>query len=352
MNISSELFGKTKNKKNVDLFTLKNNNGMSICITNYGGIIQSLTAPNRDGKYEDVILGYDKLESYLEATPYFGAIVGRYANRIANGQFTLDQTEYTLAKNDGNNHLHGGINGFDKVVWNATPYKKDDEISLKLEYLSEDGEEGFPGNLKVSVIYSLTNDDTLKIEYSATTDKKTHVNLTNHNYFNLTGDFNKNILDHKIFVNADRYIPINSEAIPLGSIDSVVGTAFDFTTSKKFGKNINDDDVQLQNGFGYDHCLVFKKSDKNLPLRATVYEEKSGRVMQVFTDQPAVQLYIGNHLDGSNIGKGYIPYEYRAGLCLETQHFPDSPNNPSFPSTVLTPGEIYSSKTFYKFSSK
>jgi len=352
MKIIKNFFGKTKDLEDVHMFTLHNDNGMIVDILNYGGIIQSLTAPNRVGVYEDIILGYDDLESYIEATTYFGAIVGRYANRIANGKFTLDETEYILARNDGNNNLHGGLKGFDKVIWNATPIKKDDELSLKLEYLSKEGEEGFPGNLKVIVIYTLTNDDTLKIEYHATTDKKTHINLTNHNYFNLSGDFGINILEHELRLNADRYIPINEEAIPLGSIDSIVGTPFDFTTPKKIGEELNDDNVQLKNGFGYDHCLVFEKMDKNLILGATVYDRKSGRLMEVFTDQPAVQLYIGNHLDGSNIGKGNIPYEYRSGLCLETQHYPDSPNNPIFPSTVLNRGEIFSSKTFYKFSSK
>ncbi len=352
MNIVKEYYGKTTDGEPVDIYTLTNNNGMTVRITNYGGIVQTLTAPDKNGKYEDVVLGYDSLKSYIEATPYFGAIVGRYGNRIANGKFTLDGVEYTLAQNDGKNHLHGGIKGFDKVVWDATPIKSDDAVSLKLEYLSKDGEEGYPGNLKVTVIYTLTDDDALKIDYHATTDKKTVVNLTNHSYFNLTADLRNKNLDHVLWLNADRYVPIDPTAIPLGTVESVTGTPFDFTTPKKIGKDINDNNQQLKNGIGYDHCMVFKSSDGEVKLQATVYEEKSGRLLEVYTDQPAVQFYVGNYLDGTNIGKGNVPYEYRTGFCLETEHYPDSPNQPNFPSTVLEPGDEYSTTTVYKFKTK
>ena len=352
MNIVKESYGKTRDSQHVDIYTLTNNNGMEIRITNYGGIIQSLTAANRDGKYEDVVLGYDELDSYIEATPYFGAIVGRYGNRIANGKFTLDEVEYTLAQNNSINHLHGGIRGFDKVVWEAATIKSDDVVSLKLEYLSKDGEEGYPGDLKVTVIYTLTDDDALKIEYQAMTDKKTHINLTNHSYFNLTADFKNKILDHELWLNAEKFIPIDPTAIPLGMVESVAGTPFDFTTPKKIGKNILDDDQQLKNGIGYDHCIVFEKSDGSIQLHATVYEKESGRLMEVYTDQPAVQFYVGNYLDGTNIGKGNMPYQYRTGFCLETEHYPDSPNQPMFPSTVLEPDEVYSTTTIYRFTTK
>lgn len=352
MNIIKEPYGVTRDSIPVDIYTLTNNNGMKVRITNYGGIIQYLSAPNKNGKYEDVVLGYDKLNSYIEATPYFGAIVGRYGNRIANGKFTLDGVDYKLAQNDGVNHLHGGIIGFDKVVWDATSIKSDDTVSLKLEYLSKDGEEGYPGNLKVTVIYTLTDDDAIKIDYQAMTDKKTHINLTNHSYFNLTADFKNKILNHSLWLNADRYIPIDPTAIPLGMVESVSDTPFDFTTPKNIGKNILDENQQLKNGIGYDHCMVFEQYSSEVKLQATVYEEESGRVMDVYTDQPAVQFYVGNYLDGSNIGKGDLPYKYRTGFCLETQYYPDSPNQSQFPSTVLEPDEIYSTTTIYKFSSK
>ncbi len=352
MKITKEFYGETTDGKTVDIYTLTNNNGMAVRITNYGGIVQSLTASDKNGKYEDVVLGYDSLKSYIKATPYFGAIVGRYGNRIANAKFILDGVKYSLAKNDGDNHLHGGIKGFDKVVWNAAPILEDDFISLKLEYLSKDGEEGYPGNLNVMVIYTLRNDDALEINYSATTDKKTIVNLTNHSYFNLTGDFNNKILHHELWLNADKFIPIDSMAIPLGNVEPVAGTPFDFTNSKEIGQDVADNNSQLKNGKGYDHCLVFKNFDSKVKLQATVYEKNSGRFMEIYTDQPAVQLYIGNYLDGTNIGKGNIPYEHRTGLCLETEHYPDSPNQPSFPSTVLEPHEVYSTTTIYKFKTK
>ena len=352
MNIVKEHYGMTRDSQSVDIYTLTNNNGMEVRITNYGGIIQSLTAPDRDGKYEDVVLGYDELDSYIESTPYFGAIVGRYGNRIADGKFSLDGVEYKLAQNDGENHLHGGIKAFDKVVWETATNKNKGAVSLKMDYLSVDGEEGYPGNLKVTVIYTLTDDDALKIEYQAMTDKKTHINLTNHSYFNLTANFNNKILEHELWLGADRFIPIDATAIPLGSVDIVSGTPFDFTTPKKIGNNILDDNQQLKNGIGYDHCMVFENYDDEVKLQATVYEEISGRLMEVYTDEPAVQFYVGNYLDGSNIGKGNLPYQYRTGFCLETEHYPDSPNQPQFPSTILEPDEIYSTTTIYRFTSK
>ena len=352
MNIVKEHYGMTRDSQSVDIYTLSNNNGMEVRITNYGGIIQSLTAPDRDGKYEDVVLGYDELDSYIEATPYFGAIVGRYGNRIANGKFNLDGVDYILAQNDGNNHLHGGIKGFDKVVWEATTNKSNGAVSLKLDYLSVDGEEGYPGNLKVTVIYTLTEDNGLKIEYQAMSDKKTHINLTNHSYFNLTADFNNKILDHKLWLNADRFIPIDATAIPLGNVDVVSGTPFDFTTPKKIAEDIMDDNQQLKNGIGYDHCMVFEDYDDEVKLQATVYEDESGRLMEVYTDQPAVQFYVGNYLDGTNIGKGNLAYQHRTGFCLETEHYPDSPNQKQFPSTVLESGEFYSTTTIYRFTTR
>ncbi|MEN8193266.1 MAG: aldose epimerase family protein [Bacteroidota bacterium] len=352
MEIIKEPYGITTDSQPVDIYTLSNRNGMKVRITNYGGIIQSLTTPDKNGNYEDVVLGYDSLKSYIEATPYFGAIVGRYGNRIADGKFTLDGVEYKLAQNNGKNHLHGGIKGFDKVVWDATPIKRDDAVSLKLEYLSKDGEEGYPGNLKVTVIYTLTDEDALIIEYNASTDKKTHVNLTNHSYFNLSTDFNKKILDHELWLNADRYIPIDNEAIPLDAVESVAETPFDFRVAKKIGDDLDDSNQQIKNGIGYDHCIVFQEYDGKVKLQATVYEEQSGRLMEVYTDQPGVQFYVGNYLDGSNIGKGNIPYEYRTGFCLETEHFPDTPNQPNFPSTTLEPGEVYQTTTIYRFTTK
>jgi len=352
MNIVKRAFGETKDFQPVDIYTLTNNNGMEVCITNYGGIIQSLTAPDRYGKYKDIVMGYDNLDSYIHATPYFGAIVGRYSNRIAKGKFVLDGVEYKLAQNDGENHLHGGVKGFDKVVWKASPYRSNEGVSLKLDYLSVDGEEGFPGNLKATVTYTLSDDNELKIEYQAVTDKRTYVNMTNHSYFNLTSDFNRNILNHELWLNADRFVPINTEAIPLGNVDLVSGTPFDFTIPKKIGNNIKGNNQQLKNGIGFDHCMVFKNIDGPLKLQASVYEKESGRIMEVYTDQPAVQLYIGNHLNGNNIGKGQLPYHYRTGFCLETQHYPDSPNELQFPSTILNPGDKYFTVTSYKFYAK
>lgn len=351
--VNVEPWGETEDGQPVKIYTLVNANGMTVRISSYGAIVQSLTAPDRNGVYEDVVLGYDDVAGYIKETPYFGAIVGRYGNRIAKGKFTLDGQEYTLAtNNNGLNHLHGGVKGFDKVVWIATPEAGRKAAVLKLHYSSKDGEEGYPGNLEVDVVYTLNNNDELMIEYMATTDKATPINLTNHSYFNLTADPSNTILDHELWLNADRFVPIDSGSIPLGQLDPVQGTPFDFSTGEKIGSRIGADSQQLKNGIGYDHCWVFTESDGSMKLQASLYEAKSGRFMEVLTEEPSVQFYCGNFLDGSLTGKGGVVYNHRTGLCLETEHYPDSPNQPDFPSTILRPGETYETKTIYRFSSK
>jgi aldose 1-epimerase len=350
MSIEKASFGKLADGQEVDLYTLKNAAGMEVKITNYGGIIVSWTAPDRNGIYENVTLGCDSLAGYIKGTPFFGALVGRYGNRIAKGKFTLDGAEYTLPINNGPNALHGGLKGFDKQVWAATP-TDGEEPSLKLTYISKDGEEGYPGNLSVEVVYTLQKDNALKIDYKATTDKATVLNLTNHTYFNLSGA--NDILTHEVTINADKFLPVDATLIPTGELKPVAGTPFDFTTSHKVGERINDStDTQIKFGGGYDHCWVFTDSTKTLKLVASVYEQSSGRFMEVSTTEPAVQFYTGNFLNGSVIGKKGVVYGRRSGLCLETQHFPDSPNKPSFPSTVLRPNETYQTTTVYKFSTK
>lgn len=350
MSIEKAPFGKLADGQEVDLYTLKNAAGMEVKISNYGGIIVSWTAPDKNGKYEDVTHGCDSLEGYIKGTPFFGALVGRYGNRIAKGKFTLDGNEYTLPINNGPNALHGGLKGFDKRVWAATPVDGE-EPSLKLTYTSKDGEEGYPGNLSVEVIYTLQKDNALKIDYKATTDKATVVNLTNHTYFNLSGA--SDILNHEVTIKADKFLPVDETLIPTGELKPVAGTPFDFTTTHKVGERINDStDTQIKFGGGYDHCWVFTDSTKALKLVASVYEPTTGRFMEVSTTEPAVQFYTGNFLNGSVIGKKGVVYGRRSGLCLETQHFPDSPNKPSFPSTVLKPGETYQTTTVYKFSTK
>lgn len=345
-------FGTLPDGKTADLFTLKNANGMEVKISNYGGTIVSWTAPDKNGKYTNITLGCDSLSGYLKGVPYFGALVGRYGNRIANGKFTLDGKEYHLPQNNGVNALHGGIKGFDKVLWTATPVDGE-EPQLKLAYISADGEEGYPGNLTTEVIYTLQKDNSLKIDYKATTDKATVVNLTNHAYFNLSGDMNKEILDHEVSIAADRFLPVDETLIPTGELKAVAGTVFDFTKSTKIGAGINDaKDQQIKFGKGYDHCWVFADSSKTLKNVASVYEPTSGRVLEVFTTEPAIQFYTGNFLDGTIVGKGGIKLKHRTGLCLETQHYPDSPNQAKFPSTVLKPNETYQTTTVYKFSVK
>lgn len=348
--LSKTPFGQTKDGEAVDLYTLTNANGIVVKITNYGGIVTSIITPDKNGKMDDVALGFDNLAPYLEGHPYFGALVGRYGNRIAKGKFTLDGTEYNLAVNNMGNHLHGGIKGFDKVVWNAKPIEAE-EVGLQLTYRSADMEEGYPGNLNVEVVYTLTNDDELRIEYQATTDKKTVVNLTNHSYFNLTGGAKRDILDHVLMLNADQYVPVDETLIPTG-VAEVKGTPFDFTTPTAIGARIDEEHQQLEYGRGYDHCWVLNKQGNELSLVGSVYEPVSGRYLETFTTEPAVQFYCGNFLDGSLTGKGGAVYGHRYGLCLETEHYPDSPNQADFPSTELNPGETYQTTTVYKFSVK
>jgi aldose 1-epimerase len=340
----------TVDGKEVFLFTLKNKSGMEARITNYGGIVVSLLVPDRSNKPGDVVLGYDSLSSYLKATPYFGAIVGRYGNRIGKARFTLDGTEYALNANDGPNTLHGGLKGFDKVVWEADGTTPATQPSLTLSYLSRDGEEGYPGNLKVTVVYTLTDSNELRIDYAASTDKPTVLNLTHHSYFNLAGAGNGDILSHELMLNADRFTPIDSGLITTGDLNPVQGTPMDFRTPEAIGARIGVKDDQLRFGRGYDHNWVLNRTGEGLSLAARVSEKTSGRIMEVWTTQPGIQFYSGNFLDGTNTGKGGKAYAYRSGLCLETQRFPDSPNKPTFPSTVLRPGEKFASTTVYRFS--
>jgi aldose 1-epimerase len=348
--VRREAFGELPGQGEVELFTLTNSRGMEARIMTYGGIVLSLKVPDRDGIHGDVVLGYDGLEGYIEKNPYFGAIIGRYGNRIGEGSFALDGNEYTLARNNGENHLHGGIRGFDKVVWKATSTENAAGASLTLTYLSPDGEEGYPGNLSVTVVYILSNDNELKIDYSATTDKETIVNLTNHSYFNLAGG--GSILDHEVTIYADRFTPVNQGLIPTGDLAAVEGTPFDFTRPTAIGARIDEPDEQLRFGGGYDHNWVLNSGGGELALAATVYEPGIGRMMEVYTTEPGIQFYTGNFLDGSITGKSNQVYQQRYGFCLETQHFPDSPNQPEFPSTVLRPGQEYSTTTVYKFSAK
>lgn len=336
----------------IQLYTLKNDSGMTVQVTNYGAIITSIQVPDRDGKLADVALGYHKLEDYINAVdkPYFGAIVGRYGNRIAGGEFELNGETYSLLKNNGENHLHGGAVGFDKVVWEAR-YDQGAN-SIQLSYLAKDREEGYPGNLQVRVTYSLREDNSLVIDYHATTDKATPVNLTQHTYFNLKGEGAGTILDHELMLNAARYTPVDEGLIPTGELAPVAGTPFDFQTAKPIGRDIDQKHEQLKFGGGYDHNWVLNrpKGDGELSLAARVTEPASGRVLEVFTTEPGIQFYCGNFLDGRLTGKSGRPYVHRGGFCLETQHFPDSPNQPEFPSTILKPGETYESQTVFKFS--
>tara|TARA_R110000868_G_scaffold82268_2_gene232399 strand:- start:3827 stop:5011 length:1185 start_codon:yes stop_codon:yes gene_type:complete len=342
-------FGETPEKEKVALYTLKNTNGIEINIMTYGGIITSLKTPNKDGVSEDIVLGYNSLDQYIKSSPYFGAIIGRYGNRIAKGKFAIDGTTYTLATNDGENHLHGGLKGFDKVVWNASEETDDDSVSLILSYLSKDMEEGYPGNLEVTVTYTLKNDNTLAIAYKATTDKTTVVNLTQHSYFNLSGDFSNSILDQEVEINADTYIPVNQTLIPTGELANVEGTPFDFRTMKTIGKDIEVANDQLKKGLGFDHCWVLNDQNTGMRYAAKAYDPISGRVLEVTTDEPGIQFYSGNFLDGTLPSKNGGTYAHRSGFCLETQHYPDSPNQKDFPSTILEPRKVYNSKTSFKF---
>jgi len=311
-----------------------------------------LRVPDRKGNLADVVLGYDDLDGYIHDKAYLGALIGRYGNRIALGKFSLGGKVYTLARNNGENTLHGGLKGFNRALWRATEFWNKNAPSLQLEYLSKDGEEGFPGNLSVKVIYTLTDENELKIEYSATTDKETVVNLTNHTYFNLAGAVNGDILQHQVMLKADKFTPVSESLIPTGELRRVQSTPMDFRTPTAVGARIDQDDQQLKYGRGYDHNWVLESGGSETPtLAASVYEPGSGRVLEVWTTEPGVQFYTGNFLDGPK-GKGGKPYQRRYGLCLETQHFPDSPNQPNFPSTVLKPGQTYHTVTMYKFSAR
>ncbi len=344
-------FGKTPDGQPVDLYVLTNKSGAEVSITNFGGAVVSLKVPDRNGKLADVVLGYDTADGYVKDKSYFGALVGRYGNRIAHAQFSLDGKTYTLAKNNGENSLHGGLKGFNKALWKAKILSKKDGQSLELSYLSKDGEEGFPGNLKVRVIYTWTDANALRIEDSATTDKKTVVNLTSHSYFNLAGQGSGDILGHQLMIQADKFTPVDPSLIATGELRDVAGTPFDFRKPTAIGARIDQDDEQLKLGGGYDHNFVVRRSaDAGESLAARVVEPTSGRVLEVWTTEPGVQFYTGNFLDGKTAGKGGVTYPRRNAFCLETQHFPDSPNQPKFPSVVLAPGARYHTITTYKFS--
>ena len=335
----------------IKLYTLRNSKGMKVKVTNYGAIIQSIIVPDRDGTFADVALGYNKVEDYMNAVdkPYFGAIVGRYGNRIKEGKFTLDGEEYSLATNNSPNHLHGGTIGFDKVVWTV---KSADSNKIVLGYLAKDKEEGYPGNLDITVSYAVNNDNTIVVDYLATTDKATPVNLTQHTYFNLKGEGNGDILGHELMLNASKYTPTDATAIPTGETPNVSGTPFDFTKSKAIGRDIEKDHEQLKFGLGWDHNWVIDRSSDGLTLAAKVHEPTSGRTLEVHTTEPGIQFYCGNFLDGRLKGKSGKSYAHRGGFCLETQHYPDSPNQPNFPSSILRPGKTYKTQTVMKFGVK
>jgi len=350
--IEKKLFGKLSNGAEVFEYTLTNSNGMKARIINYGAIVVSLEVPDKNGKMSDVILGYDNLEGYVGDATFQGSIVGRYGNRIGKGKFTLDGKEYQLSLNDGVNHLHGGVTGFNKVLWSAEPIESSEEPALKLTYIAKDGEEGYPGNVTLEVTYTITKDNSLKIDYNGTTDKTTILNPTHHSYFNLTGDPSKTILDHELMINADKTTEVGAGLIPTGKLSDVVNTPMDFKIFTKIGLRINNEDPQLKLGFGYDHNWVLNNYDKKINKAVELYDAESGRLMEIYTDQPGMQFYSGNFLDGTIKGKKGIIYKYRSGLCLEAQLFPDSPNKPEFPSATLKPGELYKQTTIYKFSTK
>jgi aldose 1-epimerase len=350
MSISKRFSGKEKDGKSIDIYTFRNSMGSTVEITNFGGTILSLTVPDKEGKLEDVVLGFENLEDYYAQGPYFGAIIGRFANRIGKARFKLSGVEYKLTENDGTNQLHGGQKGFDKVVWEAEIVEKNNKEVLVLTYFSKDGEEGYPGNLTAKVTYTFTDDNELVIDYFAEADNDTVVNLTNHAYFNLSGHDSGNILSHRVMINAESITATDAESIPTGEIRKVEGTPMDFRTFKEVGRDINSDYDQLVLGKGYDHNWVLNVSGEKLEKAAEVVEDKSGRRLEVYTTKPGVQFYTGNYLNGTAIGKGGVPYEYRAGLCLETQYHPNSMNIESFKSPVLKAGEQYKHTTVYKFS--
>jgi aldose 1-epimerase len=349
--ITKSDFGTTPDGQAVEIYTLHNSKGAEARIMTYGGIVQKLVMPDKNGNMEDIVLGFDTLDGYTGTNdPYFGALIGRYGNRIGAGTFTLEGQTYTLAKNNNGNSLHGGIKGFDKVVWTAKPSVGIHGPQLVLAYVSKDGEEGYPGNLEVTAIYTLTEDNALKLEYTARTDKPTVVNLTHHSYFNLAGQGNGDILGDIVYINADQTTPVDSGLIPTGAFADVTGTPFDFRTPTTPGARINDPDPVLQYGPGYDHNWVINKPLGKFGLMARVVEPNSGRVMEVWSDQPGLQFYTGNFLDGSITGKDGKVYQKHYALCMEPQHYPDSPNKPNFPTTELKPGETYHNTIEYKFS--
>ena len=341
-------FGSLQDGRSVELFLLRNENGFEASITPYGGTVTSIMAPDRAGGFEDVVLGFDDLDGYLGPQPHFGAVIGRFANRVGGGRFTLDGRDFVLHCNDGNNHLHGGRSGFDKALWKARPGPG--ALELTLEYVSRDGEEGYPGRLEATVTYAVKPDNELRIDYHCTTDKPTHVNLTNHSYFNLAGAGRGDVLDHLLTIVAEKFTPVDRTSIPTGELREVAGAPMDFRSSRAVGERIDDKDEQLQIGSGYDHNFVLSRRGREPSLAARVFEPTSGRVMEVLTTEPGIQFYSANFLDGSIKGKGGVAYERRCALCLETQHFPNSPNRPEFPSTILRPGEEYRSTTVYRFS--
>jgi aldose 1-epimerase len=349
-------FGKLADGRPVHLYTLKNASGLIAEISDYGGIVVSLRVPDRAGHSADVALGFNTLAEYQEKYPYIGAIIGRVGNRIAHGKFSLDGKTYTLVTNNNPGgmpcQLHGGIKGFDKVLWTAESAQRDGEPALRLRYLSVDGEEGYPGNLQVEVLYSVTKDNGLRIDYTATTDRATPVNLTNHSYFNLRGEGEGTILDHELTLHASRYTPVNAGLIPTGELAPVAGTPLDFTQPHKIGERIGVENEQLKRGLGYDHNFVIDGANGELRSAAMVHEPTTGRVMEVLTTEPGIQFYSGNFLDGKSNGKSGRPHAYRTGFALETQHFPDSVNQPNFPSIILRPGQTYRTTTVYRFSAK
>ena len=352
VNIDKKPFGVTKDGIDINQYILKNTNGMQITVINYGGIITSWKAKDRDGSYEDIVLGFDNLSDYESSSPYFGALIGRYGNRIKEGKFSLDGVDYTLEVNNGENHLHGGVKGFDKVIWEVEKEVKESSAALILRYISTDMEEGYPGNLDVKVIYTLTNYDELKVRYEAETDKKTIVNLTQHSYFNLSANLSRDILAHQITIDADSFLPVDKTLIPSGELRDVEGTPFDFREPKRVGDDINEDYKQLTFGNGYDHCWVLNNQNEGVRFVASAYDTLSGRSLEIFSDQPGIQFYSGNFLDGTLKSKDGGNYEFRSGFCLETQHYPNSPNQESFPSVILNPGEKYNTETIFRFSTR
>lgn len=346
--IRKSTFGKMPNNQEVYLFTLKNQNGVEVDVINYGATIVAFRIPTKSGNIDDIVLGYDSLDGYISGGSFFGAICGRYANRISGSKFNIDGSEYSVTKNEGENQLHGGNVGFDKVYWNTEEYGSDEGEAIKLKYNSKDGEEGYPGNLEVEVIYILTKNNELKIEYFAQTDKTTHVNLTNHSYFNLSGHKHSSILGHKLSINADKITENGEGNIPTGKLLDVTNTPFDFRNLKLVGDQIDDENDISKIASGYDQNWVLNNYDSQLKVVAELVEPISERKLIVSTDQPGFQFYTGNFIDGTVIGKDGVNYQKRCGLCLEAQHFPDSPNNANFPSTLLSPGEINRQTTIYK----